>query len=66
MKRKKTKDLRPALAFDNRKEVRLILDALNAYRIHHIDLHIYPYLEEELKSLCDEIEKVEQMFNKKG
>ena len=66
MKNKYTPDLRPALAFDSRKEAQLINDALNAYRIQHIDAHINPKLEEEIKSLCDEIEKVDQMFNKKG
>ena len=46
MKNKYTPDLRPALAFDSRKEAQLINDALNAYRIHHIDSHINPKLEE--------------------
>jgi hypothetical protein len=32
-----TPDERPALAFDERKEVQAILDALNAYRYNHID-----------------------------
>ena len=30
-------DKRPALAFDEKKEVQVIRDALNAYRINHID-----------------------------
>tara|TARA_R100000781_G_scaffold81916_1_gene50481 strand:+ start:267 stop:467 length:201 start_codon:yes stop_codon:yes gene_type:complete len=66
MKSKKTKDLRPALAFDQKIETQIIQDALNTYRIHHTDPVATPELEETLRSLCDELEKCEKMFNKKG
>ena len=60
-----TPDERPALAFDERKEVQAILDALNAYRYNHIDQKDAE-LDEYIRKLCDELEKREQMFNKKG
>jgi|TARA_R110002012_G_scaffold289498_3_gene482641 hypothetical protein len=60
-----TPDERPALAFDERKEVQAILDALNAYRYNHIDQKDVK-LDEYIRKLCDELEKCEQMFNKKG
>mgnify|MGYP003112299261 FL=1 len=58
-------DLRPAIAFDERKEVQTILDALNAYRYNHIDKKDAK-LDEYIRKLCDELEKCEEMFNKKG
>tara|TARA_Y100001973_G_C5197370_1_gene335186 strand:+ start:2756 stop:2953 length:198 start_codon:yes stop_codon:yes gene_type:complete len=58
-------DLRPAIAFDEQKEVQAILDALNAYRYNHIDKKDVK-LDEYIRKLCDELEKCEQMFNKKG
>lgn len=60
-----TPDLRPALAFDERKEVQTIIDALNAFRYNHVDKKDAG-LDEYIRRLCDEIEKCEQMFNKKG
>ena len=60
-----TPDERPALAIDELKEVQAILDALNAYRYNHIDQKDAE-LDEYIRKLCDELEKCEQMFNKKG
>lgn len=58
-------DKRPALAFDEKKEVQVIRDALNAYRINHIDKKDMKK-DEYIRKLCDEIEKCEEMFNTKG
>jgi len=58
-------DKRPALAFDEKKEVQVILDALNAYRINHIDKKDMKK-DEYIRKLCDEVEKCEKMFNTKG
>ncbi len=60
-----TPDQRPALAFDERKEVQTIIDALNAFRYNHVDKKDAE-LDEYIRRLCDEVEKCEQMFNKKG
>ena len=37
MVNKITPDKRPALAFDDKKEVQTLIDALNAFRYNHVD-----------------------------
>ena len=61
---KTTPDKRPALAFDDKKEVQTLIDALNAFRYNHVDASDIK-IDEYIRGLCDELEKVEQMFNKK-
>ncbi len=59
-----TPDKRPALAFDAEKEVQTIIDALNAYRYDHVDPHIAPNDVLYIKTLIDELEKVQILFTK--
>tara|TARA_R100001377_G_C3176869_1_gene105126 strand:- start:85 stop:279 length:195 start_codon:yes stop_codon:yes gene_type:complete len=62
MKNLRAPDKRPALAFDSQAETQLIADALNAYRYSHV---VTTKVDEEIRSLCDIVEKCHELFNKK-
>ena len=57
----KTQDKRPAIAYDNKEEVQLTLDALQSYRYNHIDKSNLKK-DEQIRRLEDEYEKVLNMF----
>ena len=57
-------DRRPALAFDEKKEVQTIIDALQAFRYSHVN-NKETSLDEYIRKICDQLEKCEKMFNKK-
>ena len=59
----KTQDKRPAIAYDNKEEVQLTLDALQSYRYNHIDKSNLKK-DEQIRRLEDEYEKVLNMFYK--
>jgi hypothetical protein len=58
------KDKRPAIAFDSSREVSILIDALHSYRYNHVPLESKE-LDEFIRKLADELEKVQSMFNKK-
>ena len=59
-------DKRPAIAFDEKREVQVIIDALNAYRYEHIpkDESVHNF-DEFIRKIVDELDKCLDMFNKK-
>ena len=57
-------DLRPAIAFDSAREVQVIIDSLHSYRYGHVPPEDKE-LDEFIRKLADELEKVLIMFNKK-
>lgn len=58
-------DKRPAIAFDEKKEVQTIVDALQAFRYNHVD-KMDVHMDEYVRKLCEEVEKCIEMFNKKA
>ena len=71
MNRAHTPDKSPAIAFDNVQEVELMQIALRSYKIEHGSYHATTSVGTDLlinriELLLDELDKVKQMFNKKG
>lgn len=70
MNRAHTPDKRPAIAFDNVQEVELMQIALRSYKSsasYHATTSVgTDSLINRLELLLDELDKVKQMFNKKG
>ena len=58
------KDKRPAIAFDSSREVSIIIDSLHAYRYNHVPQESKE-LDEFIRVLADELEKVLEMFQVK-
>mgnify|MGYP003632341872 CR=1 FL=1 len=57
-------DLRPAIAFDSSREVSVIIDSLHSYRYNHVPVSDKE-LDEFIRKLADELEKVLKMFSVK-
>lgn len=58
------KDKRPALDFDSSREVSVLIDSLHSYRYNHVPVEDKE-LDEFIRKLADELEKLIPMFNKK-